>query len=542
MSNDAKTPPYPDQSTQLAQMQFALHAAGVGTWNLDITNQTVWWDECCKRLYGLGKDDVVPYEKVLSYMHDEDRERVNQAVLWALNSESHGYYDIQFRTIGTQDGQVRWLHCRGQAYFDQQGIAYRFSGIAQEITEHKLAQQSLWELETKYQRLFNSLDEGFCTVRVEFDAHQRPLDYCFIDVNPTFEKQTGILNAAGRWMRQIAPGHEQHWFDIYGHVAKTGEERRFEAHAEELGRWYDVFAFHAGKPGEPIVGILFNDITKRKQVEQLQQQSERQYRILSEELEERVQLRTQELLLANQDLTRSNDNLQQFAYVASHDLQEPLRKIQQFGDLLQVRFANIIDEDGFNYLERMQKAAEQMSKLIRDLLAYSRIATRQQAFEPVSLNTVLADVLETLDWDIQQSGAQIDLDELPVVRGDGAQLGQLFQNLLTNGLKFIQPEQAPQIEVRYFHRSLDELPASVHPSQTTPFYHHISVHDQGVGFEEKYLDRIFQVFQRLHGKNQYSGTGVGLAICQRVVENHGGAITASSQPGQGATFSVYLPD
>jgi len=258
-------------------------------------------------------------------------------------------------------------------------------------------------------------------------------------------------------------------------------------------------------------------------------------------LETKVRERTDDLQRANLDLQRSNDNLQQFAYVASHDLQEPLRKIQAFSDLLTTQYAAQLDQSANDHLQRIMSAAARMSALIRDLLAYSRIATRQQAFGPVSLNAIVAGVVATLDWTIQQTGTQLDVADLPTVNGDESQLSQLFQNLLTNAIKFVEPAQKPCIQVRYAHRSVNELPDDVRPTAIVPFYHQINVTDNGIGFDSKYLDRIFQVFQRLNNRKDYPGTGVGLAICRRVIENHGGGLTADSQPGQGTTFCVYLP-
>ena len=258
-------------------------------------------------------------------------------------------------------------------------------------------------------------------------------------------------------------------------------------------------------------------------------------------LEHQVRQRTQELVLANQDLQRSNDNLQQFAYVASHDLQEPLRKIQSFSSLIAQQSGDQLDELTRNYLARITTAGARMSQLIKDLLMYSRVSTRQQTYSLVSLQAILSEVLVTLDWQIHQTRAQIQVDALPLVNGDSSQLSQLFQNLVSNALKFVEAGQTPQVQVRYAYRAVAELPAGVRPTKQSPYYHQISIRDEGVGFDTKYLDRIFQVFQRLHGKDAFPGTGVGLAICQRVVENHGGAITASGQVGGGATFCVYLP-
>ncbi|GAB3279033.1 hypothetical protein GCM10027347_53570 [Larkinella harenae] len=246
------------------------------------------------------------------------------------------------------------------------------------------------------------------------------------------------------------------------------------------------------------------------------------------------------LASANKALYRSNESLEQFAYVASHDLQEPLRKIQQFGDLLKSQYASQL-QDGVTYLERMQSAASRMSTLIRALLTYSRISILQKSKTVVSLNQVVDTVLSDLELVITEAKAVIDVDALPSLPGDALQLGQLFQNLLSNALKFGQADQPPHIQIQYQALAAGDLPLGLQPSQPADRYHQIAVKDNGVGFDEKYLDRIFQVFQRLHGKNEYVGTGIGLAICQKVVDNHGGAITAVSQPGQGATFFIYLP-
>jgi PAS domain S-box-containing protein len=253
----------------------------------------------------------------------------------------------------------------------------------------------------------------------------------------------------------------------------------------------------------------------------------------------------EELHESNSLLVRSNENLQKFAYVASHDLQEPLRKIQQFGDLLQSQYAGSLGE-GLPYLERMQSAARRMSTLIRDLLTFSRISTQRDSSAPVSLNEITNRVVSSLDLLIQETGAHVSIGSLPTVSGDASQLGQLFQNLLSNALKFHRFDEAgaiipPQIFIRSRIVRAADLPDSVHPARYALYFYQVDVTDNGIGFDEKYLDRIFEVFQRLHGKSQYVGTGIGLAICEKVVTNHGGAITASSQPGQGATFSLYLP-
>jgi PAS domain S-box-containing protein len=232
------------------------------------------------------------------------------------------------------------------------------------------------------------------------------------------------------------------------------------------------------------------------------------------------------------ELARSNAELEQFAYVASHDLQEPLRKILAFGDRLKSRCADSLDEDGRDYLMRMQNAAARMQTLIHDLLALSRVATQPRPFVPVNLTEVVQRVLSDLESRIEQSGGRVQLEPLPVVNADRMQMSQLFQNLIGNALKFHKPGEPAVVTVRSEYTE-----GWLHGPSTC----RIIVEDNGIGFDQKYLERIFQVFQRLHGRTEYEGSGIGLAICRKIAERHGGGITAHSSPGAGATFIVTLP-
>lgn len=233
-----------------------------------------------------------------------------------------------------------------------------------------------------------------------------------------------------------------------------------------------------------------------------------------------------------QELERSNDELQQFAYVSSHDLQEPLRKIQAFGDRFQQRYADVLDERGLDYLRRMQDAASRMQILIQDLLAFSRVGTQTRPFAPVDLADVVTDVLTDLETRFEETKGGIRVAQLPLVEADATQMRQLFQNLISNALKFHRPGVPPEIEI-HCNRITDGL-------DDREFYQ-IVVADNGIGFEEKYNERIFGMFQRLHGRSEYEGTGVGLAVCRRIVERHHGRITAQSSLGQGSTFTITLP-
>ncbi len=239
-------------------------------------------------------------------------------------------------------------------------------------------------------------------------------------------------------------------------------------------------------------------------------------------------------------LESANESLEQFAYVASHDLQEPLRKIQAFGSRLSLKYADQLEETGQDYIARMQNAAARMQTLINDLLKYSRAGRMREPFQPVDLESLIAAIRSDLETTIQQTKAQIITRELPTVQGEPSQLRQLFQNLISNALKFRQPDVPPEIVISCQAAAWadKEVPGNLREEED---YYKIMVADNGIGFDEKYLDRIFNIFQRLHGRSEYEGTGIGLAICRKIAENHEGAISAASQPGKGATFYVLLP-
>lgn len=353
------------------------------------------------------------------------------------------------------------------------------------------------------------------------------------------------------------------------------------------------------------VQIETNEHERESFVRRLQD-AEVKLRAAHAELETKVEERTAELAQANAalldevgervraqqalqgyavKLERSNRELQDFANVASHDLQEPLRKVQAFGDRLVSRHSDALNDEARSYVERMMKATSRMQTLINDLLSFSRVSTRARPFQPVDLNVITREVLSDLEVRIEQSGAKVQVEELPRVDADALQMRQLIQNLVGNALKFRR--EGVDTVVRVFATPEENIPVNGHITNVySPNGHHsnghaangsggtdpatslncsptpeasdltlkpvsngsvartgycIHVQDNGIGFDEKYLDRIFTVFQRLHGRNEYEGSGVGLAVCRKIAERHGGCITARSAPGQGATFIVTLP-
>ncbi|MFD2600640.1 PAS domain-containing sensor histidine kinase [Flavobacterium suzhouense] len=281
------------------------------------------------------------------------------------------------------------------------------------------------------------------------------------------------------------------------------------------------------------------DITERKEAEEALRKSEEKFRLLSESLETLVSERTNELKIANQELRSTNKELSSFAYISSHDLQEPLRKIHTFGGIIMANEFENLSESGKRNFTRMQLAAGRMTKLIQDLLTYSRSNATEKTFEDVDLNTMLREIASDFADAINEKDGVISIGLMPTITAIPFQIRQLFNNLVSNALKFSRDGIPPEITIlseTVAGTTIDNVNANSNIN-----YLHISVTDNGIGFNPQYASRIFEVFQRLHGKTEYEGTGIGLAICMKIAENHKAILNASSKPGEGATFNIYFP-
>jgi light-regulated signal transduction histidine kinase (bacteriophytochrome) len=259
---------------------------------------------------------------------------------------------------------------------------------------------------------------------------------------------------------------------------------------------------------------------------------------VSSDINQRKETEEQLVRFAAQ-LERSNTELQNFASVASHDLQEPLRKIQAFGDRLKVKCSGALGEQGLDYLSRMQNAAQRMQILIQDLLKLSRVTSRAQPFEPCDLNQIVSEVLTDLEVAIETQQAKVEVGTLPTIDADPLQLRQLFQNLISNALKFHKPGEGPLVQISA--RILEAPESAAAGGKPGERSCELTIRDHGIGFDQKFADQIFVVFQRLHSRSEYEGTGIGLAVCRKITDRHGGQIVAHSSPGQGASFVVTLP-
>jgi len=409
-------------------------------------------------------------------------------------------------------GQRRWLLTTKVPLKDAEGHVIGLVGISRDITGRRRAEEALRESEERFRRMFE----------------EAPVAYHEID-------SEGITRRVNR-AECILLGFEPS--DIVGKpiwefVAPEQREQSREAVRKKLADLQLLAPFrreYVRRDGTHLVLEIHENLIRdtRGQVVGI--------RSTLLDITERQQAE-EEVARQARELARSNSELERFAYVASHDLQEPLRKIRAFGDRLKGRCAEGLGEQGRDYLERIQNAAGRMQTLISALLTFSRLKAQAQPFTRVDLAEVARTVVSNLETSIEQAGARVEIGDLPVIDADPVQMTQLLQNLVGNALKFHRQEEPPLVRLR----TQLAVPPSQRPEETSAPLCQILVEDNGIGFDEKYLDRIFLVFQRLHGRGEYEGTGVGLAICREIVERHGGTITAQSAPGRGATFVVTLP-
>jgi signal transduction histidine kinase len=335
------------------------------------------------------------------------------------------------------------------------------------------------------------------------------------------------FDAARRWI--ASGGSREAMADIRTHIDQMVSEERSLLQRRAQASAQSEWKVRTGLVIETLLSltlvfivfyVIRRDLRARERATQTLQAAH-------EELEQRIQARTQEL-------ERSNRELQDFASIASHDLQEPLRKIQAFGDRLKAKHGAVLPEEARDHLERMLNAARRMHSLINDLLMLSRVMTKAQPFVPVALEELASEVIGDLETRIEETDGCVELINLPTIEADPLQMRQLLQNLIGNALKFHRREHPPRVQVRGTVMESGE-------NADAGRFCEIAVQDNGIGIDEQYWDKLFTPFQRLHGRGEYEGTGIGLAVCRKIVERHGGSITVTSTPGEGSTFLVTLP-
>jgi signal transduction histidine kinase/CheY-like chemotaxis protein len=386
----------------------------------------------------------------------------------------------------------------------------------------------------KYRSLFESIDAGFCLIDMVLDAAGKPVDYVFIEANPAFERQTGLRDAVGKSIRSMVPGHEQHWFDIYGQVASTGESMRFEEHAEALGDiWYDVYAFKAGDPAGHQVAVLFNDVSQRRRIEQALRESEERLRALNETLEERVEERTRALELTQEALRQSQklESMGQLTGGVAHDFNNLLTPIVGSLDLLQRR--GFGGERERRLIEGAVQSAERARTLVQRLLAFARRQPLQAtAIDIGKLVHNLTDLITST------CGPRIRLeiaiaDDLPPARADANQIEMALLNLTVNAR-----DAMPDGGTLTISATRDDLAAD-RDGLRAGGYVHLIVTDTGTGMDDETIAKAIEPFFTTKGVGQ--GTGLGLSMVHGLTAQLGGELTIESAPGQGTAIHLWLP-
>ena len=457
-------------------------------------------------LVGYGRDEITTH----TYQDlTPEKWRAIEAEIIETQVMPRGFSDEYEKEYVRKDGSIAPISLRTILVRDLEGRPIRFMGIVRDITELKEKEEALKASERRYRSLFDLSHDG-----VVFVGLDGPVE----EANPAYLDMLGyqLDELVGMTYQQLTPPR---WAAMEADI--VAEQLLSRGYTDEYEKEYirkggSVFpvAVRAilvrDETGAPvrIMGIV-RDITEQKQAKEALERHAR-------------------------DLARSNEELEQFAYVASHDLQEPLRKIRAFGALLADEKRESLDDEGQQYIDFMTDAAARMQTLVSDLLALSRVTTAAHPFEDLSLAEVFDTVLSDLSVRLEEAGGQVEVSATPTIEADRTQMEQLFRNLIGNALKFCRPGVPPQVTV--------EVAAQAQPIDAVPGpAHAIVVTDNGIGFESSQGSKLFQPFKRLHARHQYEGAGIGLAICEKIVLRHHGRITASGTPGAGATFTVTLP-
>ena len=540
------------------QRRLALEAADLGAWDYHFQTGEVFWDERCREMWGVPHAEQIDYAGAIDAIHPEDRAAVDEAVKQALAGKDGGAYHREFRVVWP-DGSAHWIASHGRVYFQGEGdqrCAFRFIGANHDITERKQREEDLQRL-NRALRAHSKSDQALMRAQNEADYLEAA---CRIVVEDCGHAMVWVGFAEDDGAKTVRPaaqaGFEEGyivtlritWADTErgrgptGTAIRTGQpslcrnmltDPRFEPWRSEAikrgyasslvlplmadGRAFGALTIYSRQPD----GFGADEVTLLTDLA-----ADMAYGITALRLRAAKARADEALRQTAEDLQRSNRDLEQFAYVASHDLQEPLRAVGGYVKLLQHRFPEKLDGKARDYVAGAFEGATRMERLITDLLAYSRVGTHGGNFASTDLQAVLERALDNLAPAITAAQATITHDALPALFVDATQIMQLFQNLIGNALKF-HGESPPGIHI------------GARREQGRWVF---SVRDNGIGIEPQYYEKIFHIFQRLHTRKDYPGTGIGLAICKRIVERHGGTIWVESQPGQGSSFFFAIPE
>jgi PAS domain S-box-containing protein len=497
--------------------RLSIEAGALGTFEINLISNEIVVSDQFSALFGKPGSDRQP--DYLDAFHPDDLKIRKEAHEQAFKS---GLLEYEARVIWS-DGSIHWIAVRGKVYFDAEQKPVKLIGVAHDITEEKAfaevlerqvqlrteellaAQQSLIHANDYLQNIINKFETALVSLQPVYEG-KNIVDFTFKMANAAYTAYSGLTPEAivGRKLMEVFPQYkETEAFEKYKDTYETGTPNNWELHYNVDGLNVHLI-LAVSKMNEEIV-VNVNDITELKNL-QLN---------LMQKLEE---------------LQRSNKNLEEFAHAASHDLKEPIRKIHFFTHQLRDRLATQINESELVLFVRIENATKRMGALIDDLLRYSHISHAPLKKEIVDIRQIIEETKEELELDIKEKSAILNVHNLPTINGYSRQLQQLFQNLISNALKYSKENVAPVIDITSQKIEINNQP-----------YYLIIVKDNGIGFEQEFEHKIFQMFSRLHGKEEYSGTGVGLSIAKKVVENHNGIIKVKSELKEGAAFEIYLP-
>ncbi|MFN3792714.1 ATP-binding protein [Massilia sp.] len=486
-----------------ARLESIIAAAELGVWNWDIGTDRVTGDARMAALFGIPEflEGGAPASRCFESLHPEDLRTVQTVLQEAVTRGAS--YDATFR-VRRPEGGWRWVIARGHVE-PADGSGPRMRGVVIDASRQFETEQQLRLSEERYRTLFESIDEGVCVIEMLYDNAGQACDYRFLETNPAFVKHTGLVNAVGRSMRQMAPHHERHWFDMYGRVADTGEAVRFVNESRDLGRWYDVYAARIGPPEQHRVAVVFNDITERRKGEDALRQ-------MAADLEEANRIKTE------------------FLATLAHELRNPLAPLRSGLQFIQRAPAD--PEAVARIHEIMERQLGQLVHLVDDLLDVARITRGQVALkrERIGLDAVLSAAVETSMPLIEAARHHLDLrlpQEALVVDADATRLTQVVSNLLNNA-------------ARYTPRGGSIVLAAERDGPDAV----IAVSDNGIGIDPARLDEVFKMFTQIGEGRRHAagGLGIGLSLVRSLVELHGGSVRASSAgTNAGSVFTVRLP-
>lgn len=517
----------------LSEERFRLVASATNDaiWDWNFIENKIWWSDSFYTLFGYEVNDASMLEPSfwIDSIHPVDRQRVKEGKYAVINSNKDEEWESSYR-FKKKNGTYAVILERGTVVRDELGTPYRMLGSMTDITE---AEESAIKLKTKNNELQSLIQEfKFVTDFMPQMVWATQPDGYHDFYNKRWYDYTGLNYEQTKdkgWSLVLHPDDYERTWKVWEQSLRTGRtyeiEYRMRRNDGEY-RWMLARAIPLrGDDGKIIKWFgTCTDIHDQKTETDI--------------LEQKVLERTHELRRTNTELESSNNELMQFASVASHDLQEPLRKIHIFSNMIKERYLKEEDNGAVDYINRIIKSSSRATRLINDLLSFSRLSS-ESLFKKTDLNEIVEEVLGDIELAILEKKAKVEVDKLPVIDAVPGQMRQIFQNILTNALKFTSEDVAPRVQIRC--AVIDSLELEGGEETAEGNYCRISIKDNGIGFDPQYAAKVFTIFQRLHPREKYEGTGIGLAIAKKIIEKHNGIIGAYSKEAEGAEFVMVLP-